>query len=67
MDLLREVLSLSYDNEMTVFALFWSWWTEQNKANHAKRRLSVDEFQFVVRRHTREWKDFFRKKPVEKT
>ena len=52
---------------MTTVALLWCWWTKRNKANHNEPRLSEDEFQFAVRRHVREWAEFFQKKQVDPT
>jgi hypothetical protein len=43
-------------------ALLWCWWSERNKENHKEKRLSTDEFQFIVKRNTDEWIQFFKPK-----
>jgi hypothetical protein len=50
---------------MTVAALFLCWWTEPNKANHAERQLSVEEFQFTFNMHMREMSEFVKKNPAD--
>ena len=62
MDLMHAVLELPYETRMLVVALFWCWWTERNKANHAERRFTPEEMQFNVRRYIAEWDEFFRKR-----
>jgi hypothetical protein len=62
LEFVHEIFSLKYKDMMTAVALLWCWWTERNKANHNEKRLSPAEFQFTVRRHTREWTEFFKSK-----
>jgi hypothetical protein len=52
---IQRLLALPADRQITTVALLWCWWAERNKENHKERRLTVDEFQFQVRRHTAEW------------
>jgi hypothetical protein len=64
MELLNEIFLLKYEERMTTIALLWCWWTERNKANHAERRFSINEMQFMVRRYTGEWIKYFKKEPT---
>jgi hypothetical protein len=36
-------------------------WSKCNKGNHGEQRASVEQFQFNVRWHTEEWKQYLQK------
>ena len=56
---LQYVLQLPDEQKMRTVALLWCWWSERNKANHGEKLLTADEFQFLIKRHTDEWIQFF--------
>jgi hypothetical protein len=64
LEVLRLLLSLPKEQCMIGVAFLWCWWQERNKANHQERRLSEEEFSFLVKRHTDEWKSFLKKAPA---
>jgi hypothetical protein len=61
MEMLEEVLNLEEKEKMLTIAFLWSWWQERNRGNHGETRLTIDSFQFSVRRHTSEWHDHLKK------
>jgi hypothetical protein len=52
---IQSILALPADRQVIVVSLMWCWWTERNKENHKEKRMTTEEFQFQVRRHTAEW------------
>jgi hypothetical protein len=61
MEILQEVLLLPCTEKLSTIALLWSWWSERNRGNHGEHRLTVEQFQFTVRRHVDEWNQFLAK------
>jgi hypothetical protein len=43
---------------LTTVAFLWRWWSERNRGNHGELRMTVEQFQFTVRRHVDELKHF---------
>ena len=63
LELLEMVFALPDDAKMKSIAMLWCWWTERNKINHQERHLTIDELQFLILRHTEEWKTMLKKNP----
>jgi hypothetical protein len=62
LELLELVLKLPAVTKLRVVALLWCWWRERNRVNHLERRLTAQEFRFLVLHHTGEWKEILEKK-----
>uniref|UniRef100_A0ACD5X9S9 Uncharacterized protein n=1 Tax=Avena sativa TaxID=4498 RepID=A0ACD5X9S9_AVESA len=60
-EVLDEILNLQEKERLLTVALLWSWWYERNKGNHGEARMSVEGFQFAVRRHVDEWSSLLKK------
>ncbi|XBH78474.1 hypothetical protein VPH35_104710 [Triticum aestivum] len=49
---------------MLTIALLWYWWQERNRGNHGECRATTEEFQYDIRFHVNEWKEFVDSKPA---
>lgn len=58
------VLRLPDEQRMLTIALLWSWLSERNRGNHGERRATTEEFQFSVRFHVNEWKQYLDPAPT---
>jgi hypothetical protein len=63
MEVMDQVLDLSYDEKMKAVALLWCWWTERNKANRGERRLPLNILQVSINNYTEEWRVHLKKDP----
>lgn len=57
-EMVTAILKLPTVTRMRTICLLWMWWTERNKANHGKTRLSVDSFVAHVGYTTLEWSQY---------
>lgn len=66
-EVVQAIMQLPDEKKLQIVALLWLWWTDRNRGNHGEKRQSVQEFQFSVRHHVQEWKDFLISKGVKAT
>jgi hypothetical protein len=59
---IEHIMQLPDERKMVTAALLWCWWTEHSKENHNEKQLSAAVFQFLIKRHTYEWEQFFKPK-----
>lgn len=57
-EVVQAILKLPEEKKLLTVACLWQWWSERNRGNHGEKRLDVKTFQFIVRRHVKEWLDF---------
>jgi hypothetical protein len=61
-----EVLDLPKEEKSLTIAFLWSVWSERNSGNHhGEQYMSIEQFQFSIRRHADEWNQFLSKKHNE--
>ncbi|KAE8793541.1 Cyclopropane-fatty-acyl-phospholipid synthase [Hordeum vulgare] len=64
-DMLATIFKMPEPQKLRVLCLLWCWWSERNKVNQKKRRMSAESLVASVNFTSMEWVEFLGRKEPE--